>query len=540
VGNKLVAADYTPYTLYTENDTYKFGRIFVGSKNHQIIQRIDKSGNITDGANISTLTDQNGGNSTIENILAYDDVVFVQVTYFTGLKRYLFKSVDNGLNFGDNPPNYDNGNWVQEVGSIEGTHYGDISILGSRGFCKTASGQYLYGEYNVAAKTVGNAVSAGTHVRVMASDDNGDTWSSVYTLNTTGNNLVNHCHTVRQDPDSGYIYFGYGDSTGSGIVRWDGSSTGGDNIAPANVGSVSGFVGVGGEVKYQTTDLLFTTDWIYNPVDTAVDGSQGIYRLKRDLSGYEKIYTGNASFTGHSLYWGLKHSSGTLIATEILEAAATDWTLYFHTSDDDGVSWTNVARVGLRADSGSATGLFEGTDGLIYYSAGLSFCGKANGTDRNGTVIIDISGTFNQAEKEILHPAYWVSPNGSDSNDGYSTGAPFATLKYALTGDRVTFVSKVNLTEGRHESDSIDADWQANAYPGLDDGALVISGVDGQTSLIYDTDNAGQGITLEASDGDVTIGHIRTIRDDPIPLVLESGYDGTFLDNSTRGRVNWR
>ncbi len=288
------------------------------------------------------------------------------------------------LNLGDTATN----------GKSDGTTQGAfINALGTRGICKaTVNGQtlILIGEYNTSTAANTDPVAAGAQVRVWQSTDLGLTWSILLTFNTNtgGNRQVRHCHYIGQDPYSGYIYFGFGDSNTSALIRWDGvSAAPPTNTLPANFDQTPGWVGIGQQDfgnyvgttgahnvdVWQTTDLIFTQDWIINPVDNgdSANVNRGLWRFKRDFTQLNRVFA--TTRTGHSDYWALKHSSGLIYTVEILEATAVDNVLYFKVSADDGATWAECAKFVFKAGvtTGSVNAFFERlSDGTIWCSTG--------------------------------------------------------------------------------------------------------------------------------------------------------------------------
>ena len=86
-----------------------------------------------------------------------------------------------------------------------------------------------------------------------------------------------------------------------------------------------------------------------------------MWRFKRDFTQNQRVYD-NSARTGHSQYWGLKHSSGVLYVTEILESTSVDGIIYFQASIDDGETWYECAKFVCKSSLvGSFEGFFERT-----------------------------------------------------------------------------------------------------------------------------------------------------------------------------------
>ena len=309
-------------------------------------------------------------------------------------KSYVIRSHNYGASWGTNDNNDRaavlNIGDTAANGRSDGTTQGAFNNpLGTRGICKaTIGGQtvILIGEYNTSAAANTDPVAAGAQVRVWRSNDLGKTWSILLEFNTNigGNRQVRHCHYIGQDPYSGIIYFGFGDSATSALISWDGyASPPPANTLPHNFGNYPGWRGIGignwrgfapaGSTNvdvFQVTDLGFTPDWILHPADNGDSAAvnRGIFRFKRDFSQMTRVFD-NSSRTGHSNYWILPHSSGIWYTIEILELTSSDGILYVHASIDDGATWYEAAKFQFKpgVSTGSVDSFFERlSDGTIW------------------------------------------------------------------------------------------------------------------------------------------------------------------------------
>lgn len=338
-------------------------------------------------------------NGNWDNVKSIGSGVMLGVVTSSGnSKSYVIRSHNYGASWGTNNNNDraavlnlgDTATNGKSDGSTQGSL---INALGTRGIAKcTVNGQtiLLIGEYNTNSAANTDPVAAGAQVRVWRSDDLGITWSILLTFNTNtgGNRQVRHCHYVGQDPYTGYIYFGFGDSGTSAIIRWDGVSAAPPaNTLPSAFSNTPGWLGIGQQNfgnyvngtsqtnvdVWQVTDLIFTQDWIYNPADNGDSASvnRGIWRFKRDFTGLNRVFT--TTRTGHSDYWAIKHSSGLLYSVEILESTSSDGILYFKSSNDDGATWVECAKFVFKSgvSVGSVDAFFERpSDGSIWVSTG--------------------------------------------------------------------------------------------------------------------------------------------------------------------------
>lgn len=309
-------------------------------------------------------------------------------------KSYLMRSHNYGVSWGT--ANNNDRAAVLNIGDT-GTAKSDgstqtnlINILGTRGIAVcTIAGRtvILFGEYSTNAAANTDPVAAGALVRVWKSGDLGLTWTVLLTFNTNigGNRQVRHCHYIGQDPYSGYIYFGFGDSATSAIIRWDGVSTApAANTLPSDFGNTPGWLGIGvanfsqyvngsGQTNvdlWQVTDLIFTQSNIINPTDNgdSANANRGIWTFNRDFTNLRRVFN-NSTRTGHSNYWAIKHSSGMIYEIEILEATSADGILYVHASNDDGATWYEAANLPFKA--GTSTGSMDSwverlSDGTIW------------------------------------------------------------------------------------------------------------------------------------------------------------------------------
>lgn len=311
-------------------------------------------------------------------------------------KSYVIRSHNYGVSWGTNDNNdraavLNIGDTTSNGKSDGTTQTSLVNVLGTRGWCvATVNGQQivLLGEYSTNAASNTDPVAVNAQVRIWKSTDLGKNWSVLLTFNTNigGSRQVRHNHYIGQDPYTGYIYFGFGDSATSCLIRWDGASAAPPaNTLPSSFGDYPGWLGVGlqnfssyvngsGQTNvdvWQVTDLIFTQDWIINPADNgdSTAANRGIWRCKRDFTGLSRVFT--TTRTGHSDYWAIKHSTGLLYVIEILEATAADSILYVKSSNDDGATWVECAKFVFKTGvtTGSVDAFFERlSDGSIWAS----------------------------------------------------------------------------------------------------------------------------------------------------------------------------
>ncbi len=130
----------------------------------------------------------------------------------------------------------------------------------------------------------------GDKVRVLKSTD-GTTWTEIVHFNV-GSHTMRHFHCIKQDPYTGYIYLGFGDTPRSRIIRWD-PATGvwSDNAALADLiqRQDSNPSGSGPGIKFMVITLVVSVhvDYIFWTADAAmesgVDTGGGMWRPLRPV-----------------------------------------------------------------------------------------------------------------------------------------------------------------------------------------------------------------------------------------------------------------
>ena len=289
---KLEVTDYNSICLLNGDADYLYG---LESSNY--VSRMNAAGNNSMGKIIYNIPAPSGtGHYRIHTIIptgitvpGKGNIVFAVVNDDGSTKHYLFKSVDSGMNFGNNPPDYNNNNYIFMFGDTDGTVANQIAYvrtLENRSFCVAdinGTKTLLIGEYNNNPTRVNG--STNDQVRLMKSTDNGDTWTEVVHFNNDGStNQIRHIHTVRQDPYSGNIYIGTGDSDNQcGIIVWDGSS-------PLHSNAYDDF-SVRGKQRYRAVDFIFTQDnvFIFSDTNSPVQEA-GIWKATKDLTtSYQRV-----------------------------------------------------------------------------------------------------------------------------------------------------------------------------------------------------------------------------------------------------------
>ncbi len=427
-----------------------------------------------------------GASSYPSGIFTTDNgYVFAQVIRFSDTKAFLYKSVDNGANWGNNYPAFDNKAPISRIGYNGSTHIANVSILGERGFAEIKEGgrtYYAYGEYNVAG-------SGNQDVAVVVSHDLGTTWTRSIFLSSS-----RHIHFVKQDPYYGYIWVGFGDTAAqNGLMRLDSIlRTIPVGMTHAQIANKEGCKILYGLKRYATTDLHFEPNHILNPVDLGggisaalSDVEAGIWKMDYELTYYERVYNPwSPDWDGHSLYWIQKHTStNTLIACEIVETT-TDQNVYttrFITSVDGGLTWKCVATARCRVPrtSQGPASFLEWDDKI--WIAGNTFASNMVGatmairptvevfdeTKHGARTEIGADGTLYEYGIESIIPFTFVDntlgTNGAGY--GYSPRTPFKTLTYALGSNRSPNGAVIRIIGTLAETTGVSANFLSPLYP---------------------------------------------------------------------------
>jgi hypothetical protein len=405
--------------------------------------------------------------------------VFAQVIRFSDGKAFLYKSVDNGVNWGNNSPAFDNKTPVGRIGFDGTNHLTPVVILGERGFAEIKEADrvyYAYAEYN----TIG---AGNQNVAIVVSHDLGTTWTRSIFLSG-----ARHIHFVKQDPYHGYIWAGFGDTDAQcGLIRLDSILiTIPVGMSHAQIANKEGCRLLTGKRRYATTDLHFEPNHILNPVDYGFSGGEtGIWKFDYDLTYYEKVYESwSEDWNGHSLYWIQKHtSSNTLVCIELVEASdsTNTYTTRFITSVDGGLTWKAVATARCRTPRVTqAPGSFLEWDDKLWLAANTYAVGAASASvaikptkeifieDKHGAhTEIGADGTVYEYGIENILPITFVDNTlGTNSAGyGYSPRTPFKTLTYALSSNRSANGSIIRIIGTLAETTGVSASFGSSLYP---------------------------------------------------------------------------
>lgn len=472
--NRVVAVDYLPYLPLAENSSYILAREDATAGG---LYRVKKADGSTSASVLATALYKEDGttpqpaNSFFFNAWAWDDYQLAEVRDLSADTYYLYKSIDNFATCGANAPLYNDNKPVFITGwnatqTVVGT---SIMVMApwslSRGKNTRGEEMIVFGQYNnSSSRTPGGA---NDWANVLCSRRGGDagSWEVVLEANTAGTNFLRHCHAVLQDPYTLEWWFFYGDSATSGIYVWDGIHPIPANTPPNLAGNYKGWRGCnrfntplsrGDYYPLQITTAIFTPDEVIIPPDHGWTDARGVYTLSRDLKSMSMIWDGVAGGMpfNHSLYSScVCPLTGTAIVSEIVETSAldakADYTLWIYTATKAGRyrDWKRVARYMLN------TTIPTGRQHPVFRARpnGDILIGNTQGAGKSfsGTAVCRVQGVWNGRDEDVIHPVWWIDPiGGSDANNGQRPTTAYKTLKYALTGNRVTLSSQVNVLPG--------------------------------------------------------------------------------------------
>lgn len=407
-------------------------------------------------------------------------LVVVEDTNVSPYLRYLYRSTDN----------FQTVTQVQQVNNALGQR--NLCIL-SRDMPGAAgsSGWIFYLDYGVGA----SGAVIGT--RIYKSTDNGQTWTTVVTYNSSGiKTHIAHFHGMWQDPYTGYVYICAGDTDAENmLVRWDGSGSWTNDELPAtfaaNIASRPQFrISVGSQIP-RTVDMIFTAEAALTFSDSyASDDVTGIWKWEKDLSSRERINNdirtrgtaGDEGFSISHVGWLAEQLNGTYVWTTMQDNAGQEPRIEVYTSTD-AEDWQAVARFDLRNGSKAYMySLFTYGDKL-YASTVQSLIGSWT------TEEIELDGTFNKytppEELTILHPVRYVGDWGAGTpvvgGYGYSKFAPGSSLELLLEAtasgnNSLRNGTRIRLANGTHSIGDTYVTWSTIASTSQSRGGYLIEG----------------------------------------------------------------
>jgi len=401
-------------------------------------------------------------------------------TMLARIHQGIYKSVDGGLNWGNNAPNFDNGSAIFILGAIGEPALANTGVL-QEGVCWDGDNVYLC-EYNV--NTVREDGGINDAVKVLKSTDRGTTWSLAASWNTDGNHYVRHMHGIQKH--GAYLYLLFGDyDYESGILRWDPTQPLASNqplTAYTNCWT--------GAQRYRTGGIVFPPgDFMYWTADSSGGGTtgteRGIWKGRKDMTGTPvRVDNKMAEFSRHSGWTGCLLQNGDMVFGEFLEVEAAGDPIYLYGTHDGGATWERCGTWGANLDGrGGAENFFTWKDGLTYFCK-VAHSGKASD---NGTVVLKPKAYSAQEGSRIVHPVYWVARSGQDTDDnfrGQLPSRPWRSIEHALTGNRVTYGARVIVGAGRYEASPITPQWTANPKPPKAVAPVLVEGAPSESTAI--------------------------------------------------------
>lgn len=368
------------------------------------------------------------------------------------------------------------------------------SYLLERGFCigyPNGVRTYAWAEYTVAAGAVDVIVATST---------DGTNWTTRWTLNGggAGTRNIRHFHVIQWDRFEECFWISSGDvDVHTVLLKWDGVTALPNDTNPADLSGL-GFVCRTGAQRYRAVDCVVTPEWIYCPGDATGSNDpngteKGIWRANKDLSIYERVSLGDGQYDtvalganrstmwtgvfipdadnsgqGHLLFCTYMNTANAGLQFESLFMA--------HTSNAGRGGWFEVGRVYIRAGEVNVVRAIYQHRGLISFSftrgAGKGVVGETalmRLGERDFVADKKTANTVGDGRMRVvnnwvppMHPLYWVSPTGSDSNNGHSPSAPFATIEKALASATavITYGAGVIAMKGTHQvADSLTLNW---------------------------------------------------------------------------------
>jgi len=278
---------------------------------------------------------------------------------------------------------------------------------------------YIY-EYNVhtaSERTLGGANDA---VRILESTDDGATFTSVFTFNTSGHQ-VKHGHCVAQNPRTKQIIFGGGDSgaagtanAGQSLICWDGVSPfPPNNTPPETFNSFNGFDSVANLPQHRTLSILFEdTGDFYTATDaTGAGAAAGIWQWASDLSYGTQLDDQILGFSNKTMWYGTQKDGIHYWTDDVGNATvASDgaYKIYASSTPSDPDSYKIIAELtveekveAILSASSASNVVTLVVDNLVSSSGDtVTISGFTSDTDANGVFTIDSTlnngdGTFN-------------------------------------------------------------------------------------------------------------------------------------------------
>lgn len=315
-------------------------------------------------------------------------------------------------------------------GGFSWTFLGDVAAGGlsaNRTWAEASNGNVYFCEYD--------GPTANNRVGLWEISNNATVITEIHHWTIAS---VDHCHTVRFI--DGYLYLGFGDLDAKcGIIRWDligdWSLIGDTSPKDINALGVSGFLGTGGTQKTRITDLVEYNGFLYTSADTRIDApvlERGIFKLNKDLTNWVRVSGDIVNTTESTGYFGLNAGSMVLFVSFVeVSGVGVDNELYIWGSVD-GETFERIGTYRTQKGAGNKVPLSFFEDSGKIYLCGSPSAGKV---EQKGTAVMEIiDEPFKGPLPDVVHPAIWFSPAGSDSNSGHDPRTPKRNPAVAIRG----------------------------------------------------------------------------------------------------------
>lgn len=295
---------------------------------------------------------------------------------------------------------------------------------------------YIY-EYNVHTASQRILGGANDPVRILESTDDGATFTSVFTFNTTGHQ-VKHGHCVAQNPRTKQIIFGGGDSgdpgtanAGQSLICWDGVSPfPPNNTPPENFDNFNGFNSVANLAETRTLSILFDDlGDFYTATDaTSAGASGGIWQWASDLSYSTQLDNQVLAFSNKTMWYGTQKNGVHYWTDDVgntTEASDGAYKIYASSTPSDPGSYKiigeltveeNVANIASASSSSNVVTLVI-TASSLYVGSEISVSGFTSDTDANGIFTVDSATKINSTTYHIVYTATNVSDGALTGSD---------------------------------------------------------------------------------------------------------------------------
>lgn len=294
---------------------------------------------------------------------------------------------------------------------------------------------YIY-EYNVHKASERVLGGANDPVRILESTDDGATFTSIFTFNTTGHQ-VKHGHCVAQNPRTKQIIFGGGDSgaagtanAGQSLICWDGISPfPPNNTPPEDFDNFNGFNSVANLAETRTLSILFDDlGDFYTATDaTSAGASGGIWQWASDLSYSTQLDNQVLAFSNKTMWYGTQKNGVHYWTDDVGSATvASDgaYKIYASSTPSDPGSYKIIGEITVEentvdiasASSSSNVVTLVITATSLTVGSEITVRGFTSDTDANGVFTVDSVTKINETTYHIVYTATNVS-------DGALTGS---------------------------------------------------------------------------------------------------------------------